>query len=107
MSDSYTGAHAPLHNIVACNASSTQLQNFSNTQELLPNMSDSYTGAHAPLHNIVACNASSRQLQNFNNTQELLPKVFESIVEQSLPDVVVAELKKRLVQNKRTSALCL
>ena len=34
-------------------------------------------------------------------------KEYESITEQSLPEVVVAALKKSLAQNKRISALCL
>ena len=57
--------------------------------------------------NAVAYNAYSTQFKNFGNTHESLPKESESIVEQSLPEAVVAALKKSLAQNKRISALCL
>ena len=60
-----------------------------------------------PSSNIVAYNAYSTQFKNFGNTHKSLPKESESIAEQSLPEAVVAALKKRLAQNKRISALCL
>ena len=47
------------------------------------------------------------QLKNFGNTHESLSKESKSITEQSLPEAVVAALKKSLAQNKRISALCL
>ena len=37
----------------------------------------------------------------------LLPKESKSIAEQSLPEALVAALKKSLAQNKKISALCL
>ena len=58
-----------------------------------------------PSSNIVAYDASSTQVHNFGNTS--LPKESESIAEQSLPEAVVAALKKSLEQKKRISALCL
>ena len=57
--------------------------------------------------NTVAYNACCTQFENFSNTHESLPKEYESIAEQSLPEAVVAALKKSLAQNKRISALCL
>ena len=60
-----------------------------------------------PSSNTVAYNAYSTQFKNFGNTHESLPKESESIVEQSLPEAVVAALKKSLAQNKRINALCL
>ena len=57
--------------------------------------------------NTVAYNAYSTQFKNFGNTHKSLPKESESIAEQSLPEAVVAALKKSLAQNKRISALCL
>ena len=58
-----------------------------------------------PSFNIVANDASSRQLHNFGNTS--LTKESESIAEQSLPEAIVAALKKSFAQNKRINALCL
>ena len=60
-----------------------------------------------PSSNTVAYNAYSTQFKNFGNTHESLPKESESVAEQSLPEAVVAALKKSLAQNKRISALCL
>ena len=60
-----------------------------------------------PSSNTVAYNAYSMKFVNFGNTRESLLKESKSIAEQSLPEVVVAALKKSLAQNKRISALCL
>ena len=70
-------------------------------------ISENFTGTHVPSSNTVAYNAYSMQFENFGNTHESLPKESESIAEQSLPEAVVAALKKSLAQNKRISALCL
>ena len=66
-----------------------------------------FIGTHVPSSNIVAYNAYSTQFDNFSNTHESLPKEYESIVEQSLLEALVAALKKSLAQNKKISALCL
>ena len=68
-------------------------------------ISEKFPGVHMPSSNIVAYDASSTQLHNFGNTS--LTKESESIAEQSLPEAIVAALKKSLTQNKRISALCL
>jgi hypothetical protein len=44
--------------------------------------------------NTVAYNACSTQFKNFGNTHDSLPKESESIAEQSLPEAVVAALKR-------------
>ena len=70
-------------------------------------ISENFTGTHVPSSNTVAYNAYSTQFKNFGNTHESLPKESESIAEQSLPEAIVAALKKSLAQNKRINALCL
>ena len=57
-------------------------------------ISENFTGTHVPSSNTVAYNAYSTQFENFGNTHESLPKESESIVEQSLPGVLVAALKR-------------
>ena len=63
-------------------------------------ISENFAGTHVPSSNTVAYSAYSMQFGDFGNTHESLPKESESIVEQSLPEAVVAALKKSLAQEE-------